>query len=156
MCSLIMSAITLQKVTCLSGHKPWSWYTDAQSCQWTKSWDHSVNIHSSQSIALSFILKLPSYALIIGLPGGFLTIILNLFLNLPIPAARWDRILPDPSILPLLDDLYNWWSSLFYVILLVNCSVPCFYFRFCPQNFHVKNTCRFFFFTFEFPCITSL
>jgi hypothetical protein len=44
--------------------------------------------------------------------------------------------------MPLLD-LYNWWSSLFYNILLVNISVSSFYFRFCPENFYVKNTCRF-------------
>ena len=90
-------------------------------------------------------LKLPSYALIIGLPGGFSTIVLNLFLNLPIPAARLDRILPDLSILSLLDDLYNQWISLFYNILPINCSVP-FYFRVCPENIYVKNTCRFVFY----------
>jgi hypothetical protein len=137
-----MSTITLQIVNCHSGHKTWSWYTDAQSCQWTKSWDHSVNIHSSPSIACSFILKLPSYALIIDLPR-FSTIILNLFLTLLILAARWDHILPDLSILSLLDDLYNQWSPLFYNIVLINCSVPCFYFRFCHENFYVNNTCGF-------------
>lgn len=138
-----MSTITLQVVNCLSGHKTWSWITDAQSRQWTKSWDHSINIHSSQSIALSFILKLPSYALVIDLPGGFSTIILNLFLNLPIPAARWDHSFPDVTILPLLDDLYKQCSSLLYNILLINCSVPSCCFGFCPAYFNDKNTCRF-------------
>jgi hypothetical protein len=105
----------------------------------------STFIPHKQLHSASF-LKLPSYALIIGLPGGFSTIILNLFLNLPIPAARWDRILPDLGILPLLDDLYNRWSSLFCNILLVNCSVPCFYFRVCPENVYVKSTCTFVFY----------
>lgn len=137
--SLIMTTITMRIVNCLSDHKTWSWITVAQSCQWTKSWDHSINIHSSQSIALSFILKLPSYALIIDLPGGFSTIILNLFLNLPIPAARWDHSLPDVTILSLLDDLYMQCSCLLYNILLINCSVPSCYFGFCPAYFYVKR-----------------